>query len=72
MPLAVQCQDENTVSLGFASPTDLRGLALQGQFSGSHVPGQRHWMLLSLLLKGHLQLAPSRVKVLPPSDAMAD
>lgn len=29
-------------------------------------------MLLLLLLKGHLQPAPSRVKVLPPSDAVAD
>lgn len=28
-------------------------------------------MLLWLLLKGHLQLALSRVKALPPSDAMA-
>lgn len=49
-----------------------QGLALQGQFSGSHVLGQRHWMLLLLLLKGHLQPALPGVNALTPSDAEAD
>lgn len=39
----------------------LQGPALRGQSSGSHAPGWRHWMLLSLRLKGHLQLALSGV-----------
>lgn len=34
-------------------------------------PGWQHWLLLLLFLKGHLQLALSRGKILPPSDAIA-